>query len=146
MLEVYTATPFFIHVDIAEEVVKSVAQKLSGSAGPSGTDLEALQGWLLKFGYHIRKLHVSVVSFVESLASKIPPWTAYRIFMSIHLFALDNLPGVRSVGVRETCRRLFTKCALKVTGYEATHTCRDDHLCVISKAGIDRALHRVQYI
>ena len=41
MLELYAATPVFIPVDIAEEVVKSVAKKLSGGAGPGGTDLEA---------------------------------------------------------------------------------------------------------
>ena len=43
-LEVYEATPVFIPVYITEYVVESVAQKLSGSAGPFGTDLEALQG------------------------------------------------------------------------------------------------------
>ena len=48
-LEVYEATPVLISVDITEEVVKLVAQKLLGSTGPGGTYLEALQGWLLKF-------------------------------------------------------------------------------------------------
>ena len=35
-LEVYEETPVFIPMDITEEVVKSVAQKLSVSAGPGG--------------------------------------------------------------------------------------------------------------
>ena len=38
---------YFIHVDITEDVVKSVARKLSGSLGPGGMDLESLQVWLL---------------------------------------------------------------------------------------------------
>ena len=54
-LELYKATPEFIPVDITEDVVKLVKQKLSGSAGPGGTDLEALQEWLLKFEYHGNK-------------------------------------------------------------------------------------------
>ena len=33
-----------------DDMVKSVAQIFSGNSGPGGTDLEALQGWLLKFG------------------------------------------------------------------------------------------------
>ena len=54
-LEVYEATPDLIPVDVTKEVVESVAQKKSGTAGPDGIDTEALQGWLLKLGYHSRK-------------------------------------------------------------------------------------------
>ena len=44
MLEVYEATPVFIPMDITEDVVNSVARKLSGSAVASEMDLEELQG------------------------------------------------------------------------------------------------------
>ena len=70
-LEVYEATPVFIPVDITEDVVKSVAQNLSGTVGPSGTDLLALQGWLLKFGDHSRKLCVNVKYFVDCILKKL---------------------------------------------------------------------------
>ena len=53
-LEAYKETHVFIPVDITEDVVDSIAQKILGSAGPGGTDSEALQGWLLKFGDHIK--------------------------------------------------------------------------------------------
>ena len=46
--------------------------------------------------------------------------------MSGRLIALDNPPGVRTVGVVEMWRRLFAKCVLKVMGYEATNVWRDD--------------------
>ena len=55
--------PIFILVDITEKVVESVAQKLSWSIGPSGTYLEALQGWILKFGDHSKKLRINVEFF-----------------------------------------------------------------------------------
>ena len=42
-LETYKETPVFIPVDITEEAVESVAQKLPGGSGPVGTDSEALQ-------------------------------------------------------------------------------------------------------
>ena len=42
--------PIFIPVNITEEAVESVAQKLLGGSGPGGMDSEALQGWLMKFG------------------------------------------------------------------------------------------------
>ena len=38
----YNKTSIFIPVNITEEDVESVAQKLLGSSGPGGTDSEAL--------------------------------------------------------------------------------------------------------
>ena len=61
----YNETPIFIPVDIAENVVKLVAQKLSGSSGPGGTDLEDLYRWFLKFGEGRKKLRISVEIFVD---------------------------------------------------------------------------------
>ena len=69
-LEVYEASPVFISMEITEIVVESVAQKLSGSAGPSGTALEALHGWLLKFGCQSRNLCVQDKYFVDCIAKK----------------------------------------------------------------------------
>ena len=41
--------PIFIPVDIMEDVIKLVAQKISGNSGPVGTDSKYLQEWILKF-------------------------------------------------------------------------------------------------
>ena len=45
--EAYDEVPDFVDVDITDDVVESVARKLSGSAGPGGTDSQHLQHWLL---------------------------------------------------------------------------------------------------
>ena len=100
MLEAYKATPVFIPVDITEDVVELVAKKLSGSAGPGDTHLDALQGWLLKFGY-TEKLCISVNYFVVWLANQNPLWDACGEFMSGRLIALYKLPGLRLVGFQE---------------------------------------------
>ena len=63
-----------------------------------------------------------------------------------HLIALDKLPRLRPVGVVETWCQLFAKFVLKVTGPEATHGCKDGHLCVLFKVVINGSLHGVQYI
>ena len=62
-LETYEETPIFIPVKITEEVVGSVARKLSGSFCQGGMDSEALQGCLLKFGEDSTRLHTSVETF-----------------------------------------------------------------------------------
>ena len=74
----YEASPVFISMEITEIVVESVAQKLSGSAGPGGTDSEALQGLLLKFGDYSKKLCISVEYFVKWVANQSPPWATYQ--------------------------------------------------------------------
>ena len=62
-------------MNIKEDVVRSIARKLSGILVPSGTELEAPQGWLLKSGEDIKNC-ISVGTFFEWIANKNPPWTA----------------------------------------------------------------------
>ena len=47
--EEYEEDPDVFPLDILEEDVMWVAGKLSGAAGPSGTDLMEFQIWLLRF-------------------------------------------------------------------------------------------------
>ena len=91
----------FIQVYITKDVVNSVEWKLSGSAGHGGIDLEALQGWLLKYRDDSKKLHISVEYFVDWLANQSPPWSAYKAFMYGRLLVLNKQPGIRPVTVRE---------------------------------------------
>ena len=145
-LEMYKETPIFIHVDITQESVKSVALKLSGSSGLGDTYSQALQGWLLKFGEDSTRIITSVEIFVEWLDNGSQLWAAYHTFMSGRLIALDKHPGVRPVGVGKTWKRLFDKIVLKVTGPEAIMVCQDDQLCAGLMSGIDGAVCGVQVI
>ena len=140
----YNETPIFIPVNITEEAVESVAQKLLVSSGPGGTDSEALQGWLLKFGEDINRLRTSKKKIVGWLANGSLPWAAYHVFMSGRLIVLDKQTCVRPVGVGETWRRLFANIVHKFTGPEATISWQDDQLCAGLKEVIDGAIHRVQ--
>ena len=65
---------------------------------------------------------------MDLLANHNLPWAAYWLFMSDHIIVLDKIPGVGLVGLGETWSQNFAKFVLKVTGYEATHTCKDDQL------------------
>ena len=144
MLETYEETPIVFPVDITEEVVESVARKLSGRSGPGGTASESQQVCLLKFGENSTRLCTNVETFFSWLANGSLPCAAYRAFMSGCLIALDKQPGVCLVGVGKTWRHLFAKIVLKVTGPEAIMTCQDDQLCAGLKAGIYGAIHGVQ--
>ena len=90
-----------------------MAQKPLGRSGPGGTDSEALQGWILEFGEDITRLSTIVETFFDWLANGSPLLAAYHTFMSGRIIALDKQPGVRLVGVGETCWRILTKITLK---------------------------------
>ena len=84
-----------------------MAQKRLGSSRPGGTDSEALQGWLLKFGEGSTRLRTSVETFVDWSANGILTLAAYCVFISGRIIAVDKQPGVRLVSVGETWRRFF---------------------------------------
>ena len=145
-LEAHKEMPVFSSMDMTEDVVKSVVRKRLGSTKHGGMDSESLQGWILKFGDHRKKLCISVEYFVDWLDNQKPPWAVYWEFMSGRLIVSDQLPVVLSLGIRENWRQLFSKCFLKFTGIEATHACKDDQLCAGLKTGIYGAEHSIQYI
>ena len=66
--------PIFIPVDIVEDVIKSVKQNIWGSLGPRGTDSEALQGWILKYGEDSKIIRGSVGTFFDWISNKILSW------------------------------------------------------------------------
>ena len=94
-LEMYKETPIFIPVNVTEEAVYSVARELSGSYPLGGTDLEAPQGWLLKFGEDSNKL------CKDWLANGSPTQAAYCTFMPGYLIELDKKLYMWLIGVGE---------------------------------------------
>ena len=144
MFETYDEMPIFIYVDIMEDAVESVTQKLLGSFGPGVKELEALQGWILKFGDDRKRHRTSVETIVKCLENKSSHWTTYREVMSGRLIALGKQLGVCLVGVGETWRHLFANIVIRVTVSEATSMCQKEQLCDGLKAVIDNESNRVK--
>ena len=71
-----------VPVDITDDVVSAVAGRLSGGAGPGGTDSISLQHWLLRFGAASAELRLVLAEVGEWLSNGRPPWAAYRAMMS----------------------------------------------------------------
>ena len=122
-------------------MVTAVVGQLSGGAGPGGTDLVSLQHWILFFGAASGELRLIVGDFTECLSNGRPPWAAYRAMMSIRLIILDKQPGIRSVGVGESWRRMMAKCLLPVMGQEVKAACGIDQLTGGVEAGIEVGIH-----
>jgi hypothetical protein len=142
--EPYSSLPEAVAIEITGDVVEKVALKLSGAAGPGGTDAVDLRNWLLRFGAESEHLRDALASITEWLANDSPPWAAYRGLMACRLIALDKSPGVRPVGIGEVYRRLMAKCLLEVVGHQATAAAGNLNLCAGLPAGIEGAIHAVR--
>ena len=84
--------PEMVPVDITDNGVSAVAGRLSGGAGPGGTDSLSLMHCLLRFGVASGELWLIVAEMGEWLSNGQPPWAAYRALMSGRLIALDKSP------------------------------------------------------
>ena len=128
------------------EAVELTARRISGSGGPSETDSQNLQGWLLRFGPISKRLLKAVADLTEWMGTEEIPWAAYRGLMAGRLVALDKCPGVRSVGIGEVWRRLVAKIVLVVAGEDATVACGTDQLCAGLSAGVEGGIRAAQVL
>ena len=128
--EPYPSVPPAVPMVISTDVVETIASKLSGSGGPSGTDAVALQNWLLRHKQASQALRTEMAALATWLASSNPPWAAIRALMASRLMMLDKQPGTRPVGIGEIWRRLLAKCVLRVAGAQATQACGNFNVCV----------------
>ena len=144
--EPYPELPTAIPLCITQDDVEVISTRLSGAAGPSGTDAVDLSNWLLRFGAESESLRSEMAAWVNWLANTHPPWASYRAMMANRLVALDKEPGTRPVGIGEIYRRLWAKCLLKAIGPQATAACGNLNLCAGLQAGIEGAIHAVRAV
>jgi hypothetical protein len=135
----YESTPDFVNVDITQENVEQVAHNMSGSV-----DSQAVSHWLLAFGNTSKTLRHSLANFDNWLANKLPQWAIYRAMRSGRLLALDNIPGVRPIGIGETWRRAISKALLLILDSKVAMVCKTGNLCGGLQGGINGAIHAAQ--
>ena len=121
--------PLMPGLDVTAEHVESTARKLQGGAGPGGSNAEAWQDWLLRFGKHSAELREAVASLTRRMSNDIVPWEQLRALMANRLIALDKCPGVRPIGVGEVLRRIIGKTVMLIAAVDAKLECGADQLC-----------------
>ena len=70
------AIPNVKPLEIYEEDAQWVSSKISGAAGPSGTDAKIFHGWLLRFGLALTSLREDMAECKDWLVNDFPPWAA----------------------------------------------------------------------
>ena len=106
----YVERPGMLAVNCNQEIVQTIAGKLSGGAGPNSVDGKALKGWLLYHGKALQTLSEELALWVALLFNTQVPWARIHALMENRLCALDKEPGVcptpdHKVRAQGWCRR-----------------------------------------
>ena len=143
VFEWYDERPDTIPLTVSKATVAKMANKMSGTGGPSGLDGENLQK-ITKFGETSDRLCEEMAVWAAWLANESPCWAAYRAFMACRLVGIDKKPGTRPIGIGEVFRRLWAKCIIEVCGKQATAACNNRNLCAGLPAGMEGAIHAIR--
>ena len=108
----YEYLPEAVPLNVTADMVETIASKLSGAAGCSGTNSVDLGNWLLRNGAESKALPFEMAKMTNLLANSSPSWAMYRALMACRLVALDKQPGTCPVGIGEVYRRLMAKCVI----------------------------------
>ena len=135
---------FVAYEAIDGQLIRSMALKTFGSAGPSGLDSYAWRRLCSSFGSFSDDLCSSVAAVARHLCSSYVDPQCIRTLLSCHLIALNKLPGVRPIGVGETCRCIIGKAVLSVLGCNILEIVGTAQLCAGQKGECEAAVHALR--
>ena len=94
---------------IEGRTIKNAALRVSG---PSGIDTMMMRRLCVSFGSTCEDICNSLALVARRLCSSYVDPDSLSAFLSCWLIALDKCPGVRPIGIGETCRRVIAKAVL----------------------------------
>jgi hypothetical protein len=133
--------PVTVNVQVTTGHVEKIARKLSGGAGPGGTDAAIWQHLLLYHKEASKELAAAVAALCEVMANGIVEWKLIRALVANRLVALDKCPGVRPIGIGECLRRILGKVMAFITREDVAEVAKEEQLAVGVPGGTEAATH-----
>ena len=103
-----------IYDQIDGPLIRSIVQRMDGSAGPSGLNADDWKRMCSSFRRTSEDLCKSIARLTSKLCSSYVDPEGITTLVACRLMALDKCPGVRPVGIGETLRHLISKAVLQV--------------------------------
>ena len=124
-------------------LIRSIALRTTGAAGPSGLDAHAWRRLCTAFKASSSSLCHSLANVAKRLCTTyVDPKAVYPLLAN-RLIALDKCPGVRSIGIGDIARRIIAKVALTVVKDYILDAAGGLQMCAGQIAGCEAAAHSV---
>ena len=103
---------------LTPKLIKEVARRSKGAAGPSGLDSEAWKRMLICFKQASNRLCNALAAAAKVMCVSDLTNVDLSAFTATRLIPLDKKPGVRPIAVGEVFRRIICKSVMKVIQYD----------------------------
>lgn len=126
-------TPHPVMFDAIDgSMIRSISQKMRGSAGPSGLDTARWRRVCSSFARASDELCTAVARVARRLCSNYVDPEGITSLVACRLIALDKSPGVRPIGIGEVLRRIIGKAvqrSLYLSTYQVVHQPYPNRVC-----------------
>ena len=123
------------------DLIRSMALRCQGAAGPSGVNAAGWKRLCSSFKKASSELCHSLALVARQLCSSYVDPNGLSAFVACRMIALDKNPGVRPIGIGETCRRIISKAILAVVGQDVIDAMGPLQLCAGQESGCEVAIH-----
>ena len=135
-----------IFEDLNGSLIRSIALRTSGAAGPSGMDSSAWRRMCSSFHNACSELCTAMASVGKRICTSYVDPMGLRAFVASRLIALDKCPGVRPIGIGEVARRIIGKAILAIIADDIQEAAGFQQVCAGQQAGCEAAVHAMHEI
>ena len=132
--------------EITGILVRSVALRTEGAAGPSGIDAQGWRRLCSSFQLASSELCDALACLCKRICSTYVDPRGLTAFVACRLIALNKCPGVRPIGIGEVVRRILGKVILATIGDEIQEAAGALQVCAGQQAGCEAAVHAMREI
>jgi hypothetical protein len=130
--------------EIDADLVRSMALKTKGAAGPSNLDADQWRRILCSKDFSVEGLDLcrSIANMTKSLCTtKVSDLESLEALVACSLIPLDKDPGVRPIGIGEVLRRIMGKVVTKILQKDLVNSVDGVQMCVGQQGGAEAAVH-----
>lgn len=130
--------------NLTGSLVRKMALKCQGAAGPSGLNATSWRRLCSSFKSASSNLCHSLALVARRLCTTFVDPGNLTAFVACRLIALNKNPGVRPIGIGETCRRIISKAILSILGQDIIAAAGPLQLCAGQDSGCEAAVHSIR--
>ena len=127
-------------------LIRSVAIRVQGAAGPAGLDSAFWRRMCTVFHDESDQLCEAIAKLAIHINTSFIDPDGLTSFVACQLIALDKCPGVRPIGVGEVLRRIVCKATLNLVWKDVQDAVGSLQLCVGHDSGCEAAVHALRTI